>query len=565
MKLIDANGKLFGKVNLFDAIVVGLLLVGIPAGLVSHKLMAKRRAESIASKHYTEMVLDVAIFDLQEDDVHWLRPGLKGYDSVGRKTSEILELGKAQLSRYPLSLGKLVEIEHLDQGRYEVPARIRIAGRVTWGEFAYDQQPLKMLYPFNLVIEGRNLKARILGWDVVAPLQENERWITAVVQWKGATPEIVPMIKVGDVSRDIQGRRTGEIVSILQREYLMRSPNVFVNTEGQVVANRDPATWSAVVAINLLCSRTANGWTYQDEDVRAGENMEFITSDYIYRGTILHSFPSDDTSLSELEKLDYASLSEWMVVLVQWDDLVPDILSLVKEGDRTFDMEGNNVGELVSLVQRRMQLKDPNVIVDEEGQMAVSPASVVWRTVAVLRLFCRRNNQGWVFQGKDVRAGSPLEFFTKEYVYRGVVLRAVPEDQLGKDELLMLRAQAENPRFMKARLRCFQVLPEIAGAIRSGDVEKTTAGVFRGAKLLELSSNIPQPQDSAYIGPGMQQFNGRMREIEVWVEMPFPQESDLLFFQSDRLRIGTVLSLCFEDYELTGTVVEIVRPSGESS
>ncbi|MGE3189127.1 MAG: DUF4330 family protein [Vicinamibacterales bacterium] len=258
--MIDSKGRLFGRVNAVDALVVVFVLLLVPLAYASYVLF--RMPPPVVSAVTPSMLPSSGprIIHVTGDGfVPYLRAFFGKHDEP-----------LAVAGRNPAAT----------QGAYlletPVSADIRVPEELPPGD--YD------LYLFD---ETRQVAAYPSAFTVPEPSIEDHTY-EVLVRFI-ISPEIVPLLQVGQVDTTVDPA-TPESAEIVRLEISKEPANQFemsmARTEPQYFGAFVPAT--VVRATVRVRAREYNGvLRFQTEPLRAGERFRFQTRDYLIRGTVL--------------------------------------------------------------------------------------------------------------------------------------------------------------------------------------------------------------------------------------------------------------------------------------
>jgi hypothetical protein len=249
MPIIDDRGRLFGKINVIDALVV-LLVVGITiAGVVFVEPFA---GSEPATRHAT---ID---FGVQESHVATL---VEEGDEVSGGANELV-----------------VQDVHYDphgEGGARVYARVKLSGRMVESEtgnreFRYQGDSLRIGDEFELDTNEYSISGRVLDLDLRGrqlPVNETEVLVETVVD--GSTT-----VEVGDVYRSA-GKQVGTVESI------HRYPTA------------DPERERLQVGLSIDAIDTGGGHRFGGTPLHSNRVIIFNTRSYTFNGTVIRRGSSE--------------------------------------------------------------------------------------------------------------------------------------------------------------------------------------------------------------------------------------------------------------------------------
>ncbi|MBI4355030.1 MAG: hypothetical protein HY597_01085 [Candidatus Omnitrophica bacterium] len=173
MRVIDASGRLFGKINLIDfcclALVAGVGAL-VVAGRMHLKIAAPRdvvyfqmeRPLTIEQWHqykagFVPLVLDVEVIcpGMSAEEVAVLKPGERQVDEHGRVLLEVLSVEPPTVHTRPVDLEGGLVLQVPVQGQWRVKALLRLHGGLEDRRFYFQFVPVQKNLSIPIEIRGR--------------------------------------------------------------------------------------------------------------------------------------------------------------------------------------------------------------------------------------------------------------------------------------------------------------------------------------------------------------------------------------------------------------------------
>lgn len=165
---------------------------------------------------------------------------------------------------------------------------------------------------------------------------------------------------------------------------------------------------------------------------------------------------------------------------------------------------------------------------------------------ALLGLSLRTNERGGTvrFAGQPVRVGAAVPFETETYSFTGEILQRGSLEQPGRETTRTITLGVDNIR------------PERAASLRVGATEET--GPLTTAAVLEKASEPAQVILTSEGGDIFQREHPRNLDVELTVELTVRELDDgTLRFRGSPLRSGESLTLNFDELRVTGEIFAI--------
>jgi len=130
MKIIDEKGRLFGKINLIDFLVILALLIVIPMAYFGYRVSKiKAPAPYVRAQWQPEqftLTIKGKIVRTNAKVIQKIAVGDKEFDDYGKLIGEITELGKPGPYTYSFNLGPHYKIVRQDPELLEMPVTLKI-------------------------------------------------------------------------------------------------------------------------------------------------------------------------------------------------------------------------------------------------------------------------------------------------------------------------------------------------------------------------------------------------------------------------------------------------------
>lgn len=346
MDLIDSRGRLFGLVNLVDALVVLVALAVVVAGVALVAVDGPSTSTDTTSRYVT--------LDLGTQPAY-----------VATLVSEGDSVQTAQAGN--LSVTDVYATE-TDDGRH-VYARALITGETDdEGALLYDGDPLRV---------GRDLSLTTADYATSGT-------ITAV----DTTNADLPVVETDVLLR---ANLSADTVDALQRTDEYRIDGRTVGTVRSVTAYRtgDPGRMRAYVGVTYRTYRTSDGVQFAGTPVREGATLPVDTGAYAFEGEVVRRGATEQRGRASTR-----------IVTLELANADPDLASSLRAG-MTERVRGETVAELTNVSVEPATI----VLTSQDGDVYQRAHPVEQDVTLTADLQVRETNAGVQFKGAPLRQG----------------------------------------------------------------------------------------------------------------------------------------------------------------
>jgi hypothetical protein len=261
--IVDADGRLFGKINLLDAAVAVVVLLLIPLAVVSHRVF-RTPAPAVTS-------IEPATQDWKPTDARLTLHGehLRPYLTVF-----------VSKSGDPFSVDNRVPTDKLTRFVNVTPTLIELRlPDIAPG--TYD------LYLFD---ESRLLLHRAAAFTLATPAAKAS---LSIVMRAVVAPELAALIHAGDEDHFTSqyvtaGMANATVTAVTTRPDAASHLEIYPSRDGRMYLGGAEAGRSLDVTLRVPATGNADGhWLYKGQRLVPGDGMTFETPRYVLRGTIL--------------------------------------------------------------------------------------------------------------------------------------------------------------------------------------------------------------------------------------------------------------------------------------
>ena len=253
MAFIDDNGKLLGKINIIDLMVIIFVILIIAVG--AKFVLVKPEPEYITA--------EVLVQDQPYEVISRIAIGSQILDSSQIKIGEVLEMDTIPAgANKDLSLYLNLSVRREDDKIY----------------FMNNE----MLINHNLEIKIANLKldTRIISLDQF-PGKESK--ILLNVLFKDTKPWLAEVISKGDIEINNKGR----IVARIKEKDVVQSQMIITSDTGNVYEREHPVLKDVTAAFEIIVKKQGDSLLFHNKELKVGQGFTFYNENYIITGTII--------------------------------------------------------------------------------------------------------------------------------------------------------------------------------------------------------------------------------------------------------------------------------------
>lgn len=214
LKIIDEKGRLFGRINVIDFLVLLFFLGLSPMFYFGYKIFNKKPPQAApvpaveVPKTVIETELDFILNKLDPETAGLISKGDREVDEKGEVAAEIISLGRALPVTYEIDTGNQQKLIKDDPVLKKIPALLKIKAEFKDNILYYKGKPIKVNSAIDFVSAKYKLEALYLP-----------------VTWASATPESEDKIRavVGTLDQKIS-LLNQEIGALKERIRLIESP-----------------------------------------------------------------------------------------------------------------------------------------------------------------------------------------------------------------------------------------------------------------------------------------------------------------------------------------------------
>ncbi|MDD5431482.1 MAG: DUF4330 domain-containing protein [Candidatus Omnitrophica bacterium] len=264
MRLIDKNGRLFGKINIIDFLIVVFLVASSLVIILRIQLNQKLGKQSYEAKEAVEITIPVKFIRLSANAAEKLKVGKKEFDNKGTAISEITWLGGTSRYLHTVFFDQENKKRITDALLFERPARVKIRAVIIDKHSYYKGTLIK--YDSLLYF---NFDKQVY---LAVPINEDESMETrlpVLIRFKNVSPEIANNFKNYYEYNEF-GKVSGRLIKIASKKI---SPRTRADKKVGI-----PLSYDIDVLFELFCTEKNGMFIYNTAPLRIGSIINLTTN-----------------------------------------------------------------------------------------------------------------------------------------------------------------------------------------------------------------------------------------------------------------------------------------------
>lgn len=286
MKIIDEKGRLFGKINVIDFLVLIFLFSLVPMFYFGYKFLNTPEKLKEEKKELINVELNCKLIRLGPKLLKVISIGDKELDEDSRVIAEILNIGNEEPLKYEFDIGNKEIIYHEDQELKQVLTKMRITAAVKGDTLYYKDKKISLNSVFEFKTDKYSVNA-VVASDKKTKKQLKEVWVQLKVKFTDIIPELSAAIKEKDKEVDPEGKVVANLNTILTN----KSADILTMTlkENKVVyvSGTHPVFKEIIALLSVLCIDKEGTLYFKNYPVKIGNSITFTTDSYAVSGTII--------------------------------------------------------------------------------------------------------------------------------------------------------------------------------------------------------------------------------------------------------------------------------------
>ncbi|MFC1699092.1 DUF4330 domain-containing protein [Candidatus Omnitrophota bacterium] len=408
MKLIDEKGRLFGKINLIDFLVISFLLCFLPASYFAYKILIK--GPRAIQGEFIEIERDCQFIKVRPEVLPLISVGDQELGGNWKVIGEIVSLGTSEPYKYEFDIGggeKIVK-ESADLRQQVVKLKLKVVPHRNG--LYYKNKLIKIGSPLEFKTDEYTLhtivnKERKEGEKETIAVETDCRFIKV-------RPEVLPLISVGDKELGGNWEVIGEIVSLGTSEPYKYEFDI---GGGEKVVKQSHDLKQQAVKLKLKAVVQKGGLYYKNRLIKIGSPLEFQTDEYH-----LIAVPSKEEKRAKEEKRE-----KLVFLRVKFNNLMPELAEVIKKADKQIEIAEDSTKKVVANI---------NKIIDDQPAEYISWAAEekTWTfgghpknrdlILEIETLCILRPDGGLYLKNKPVKIGDHFQFSTNLYSLTGIII-----------------------------------------------------------------------------------------------------------------------------------------------
>ncbi len=426
MKLIDEKGRLFGKINIIDFLVILFFISLTPMAYYGYKIFSTPPPpppppQKQVQDYQSGIQIYVLFKNLSEDIVKVIAVNDRELNKDGQVIAEIISIEKVEPNILVVVGGQKEPTSVVDNTKKQVLVKMLINANVTANN--------QILYKGEVISDNRLIKFEtdkytINGMITPPPRSEEVVYYDTDVVFRNVPESIVKMIKVGDKEMDYNNRIVAEIIDITnsESEYYQIEYSISGVKQKEVLETADKKRVKARMRL-LVEPQFDNSVTFKDRKIEPEQTFYFKTNKYSIRGVFSPPPPPPQKQV---------------VLRVRLDNVIPEVYRFIKGGDV---MKILRIKESTINPQPLDRLKEKDYIKIAEIKRIISMENVkrefyslkrdeliqfdhpyLKNMVLEIEALCYEEGGQHIFNGSSVRLGSSFTFQNEDYQISGVII-----------------------------------------------------------------------------------------------------------------------------------------------
>jgi|GEM_PF-3553081 len=422
MKIIDENGKLFGKINIIDFFALLLLVFLVLAAYSGYNVFNKRTTLNEKSPVFMPMDMYIVFKDLDPKLLELISAGDTELDIKGMTLAQIMNIYKVENNFIEFKLSEEDVFAKEDALRRQITAKVMLLTTLDGNSVIYKGSPVK----FGTAVTFKTKKYVINGIIIPEPFytthspDPNFNYVTLDVLFENLNPEIANLISVGDFEIDRDGYTIAKVLSIGSPEPYSYRMDM---GSGKYIDKTDTEKRQLRAKMEIRGAiEEGNNFYFKGKRIALDSRVGFNTNRYQIKGLVI----KEPIAMTKIDK-------RWILLKVKFVNLSPEVVGIIKAGDKGFDPVSGDVILRVDSVVSSIPSKNFNLKLDENNELVVYAGALASDVVLWLRVFCIKNQQGVVFKEKTLKINKEFVLETDKYQVSGKIIEMQGMNGDGKD------------------------------------------------------------------------------------------------------------------------------------
>lgn len=414
IKIIDDKGRLFGKINVIDFLVILFLFCFIPTFYFGYKVFSKKGPVLTEKpKVLADIEMNCKFIKLEPGVLELIAVADKEIDKNGKVIGEITRVGDNALYQKKFNIGSDILLPESNPMLKELYARLKLTVEVRGNSIYYKDIQITADSPIEFktnkytvsAIPVKEIPSEIPP-EIIPPKAVKTDRIDLYVVFKGLTENTLKMIAVGDKMFNQEGKVIAEILEIGKIDNDAYDINL---GGGNFVLGEDISKKQINVKIRLLSEITDDNKLYfNGKQVLHNSLIEFKTDKYTLLGKI-----------SKIYEVPIASFKEvWVHTEVKFSGVIPEVAKAIAERN----IEKDPTGRTVAILKKILFNKPSELLTLKENKF-ISVNHPFFRDLVInLDFLCIEKDGVLYFKNYPVKMGNNITFTTDLYSLTGTII-----------------------------------------------------------------------------------------------------------------------------------------------
>lgn len=406
MRFIDEKGRLFGKINVIDFLVILFLFCLSPMFYFGYRLFKKPiKPDVVSVTQNLTIEINCNFTRVKPEILKLITVGDKEKDGSDAIIGEIIEVGESKPYQYKIDIGGEILIQE-DPVLKEIPIRLKVKTEIRNNELYYKDRKIKLNAPIEFkttkyTLEALSVKKEIKEAKIISAITKIDLNVTL----KGLNDATLKLISLGDRELDKNGEIIAEILSIGKKENDIYEINL---GSGTFVRGDDSVKKQLSVKMRLKCQLSDDYQLYfKGNRVINNSWLEFNTDKYSAKGKIAMTYESPPILLK----------NRWVQLVVKFTGVIPEVAKIIQEGDIEKDPESKIAAKLKTIISN----KSSDILVLKEDKWITVIHPFQKDVVVILEMSCIEKDGILYFKNYPVKMGNAVTFTTDIYSISGVI------------------------------------------------------------------------------------------------------------------------------------------------
>lgn len=408
MGIIDEKGRIFGRINIIDFLLIVFLICIVPAFYLGYKIMIKKPVVENVKKEFVVISTDCLLIKLEPKFLKLISVGDKELDENGAVIGKIVSLGKIRPYIYEFKIGREEKVVKKDTGLMQIEANLDLKVEVINNRPYYKGRQIEVDSPLEFKTHEYTIMA-ILPAVVLKEVAVEEKMIDLFVTLKDLDEDTLKLISAGDKEVDETGEVISEILSLGKIENNSLNFNLGSSTS---IIGENSSKKQISAKMRLRCQVGAKveegNWLYfKGRKMEQNLPFEIKTGKYQIKAVLAKTF-----------EVTSPIREKWISLQVKFSGVVPELASVIQKGDIEKDFLEKTAAVISSIIDNK-----PSQVLTLKENMFINLKHPFYRDILVsLDVQCIEKEGVYYFKNYPVKMGNSIVFSTDLYSITGLIV-----------------------------------------------------------------------------------------------------------------------------------------------